>query len=274
MEPWQIAHVQKNLDDLTRFTNCNSSLVAILQKRDILSVIDISRLEAKRKSDGAIAETSLLFEILVTRAGITQAELKLFAKFGQRIGDFGEDTSQLDYVILENMVGIEEICKIKGVNQVNVHLIEHTDGYFKLVQTFGDDSKIRKFVEKPLMCDYFPDCGCERGYENLIFKCIFHFQGYFYENITKEYSTTLNELLPEMRELLNIQDSVDLWEITNLLDKISVVNDSQEEEERELRELKNLATTLFPRRIKNLIINNHVLEKFVTAGLVVKKEDE
>ncbi|CAL8104499.1 unnamed protein product, partial [Orchesella dallaii] len=237
--------------------------------------------------------------------GITQPELKLFAKFGQRIGHFGDDTSQLDYVILENMVGIEEICKIKGVNQVNVHLIEHTDGNFKLVRTFGDDSKIKKFIENPQICDNFPGCGCERGYENLVFKCVFRFQGYFYENITKEYSTSLNELLPEMRELLNIQDSVDLWEITNLLDKISVVNDSQEEsnnscekteiksgfvqltqkleelfahlniEERELRELKNLAAIiLFPTRTKNLIINNNVLEKFVTSGLLVKKEDE
>ncbi|CAL8124372.1 unnamed protein product [Orchesella dallaii] len=305
MEPWQIAHVQNNLAALTRLTTCNSSLVAILQTRDILSVNDISRLEAKRKSDGALAETSLLFEILGTRAGITQAELKLFAKFGQRIGHFGEDVSQLDYIILENMVGIEDICKIKGVNQVNVHLIEHTGGNFKLVQTFGDDSKIKEFIEKPQICDNFPACGCERGYENLVFKCRFRFQGYFYENITKEYSTSLSELLPEMRELLIVQDSVDLWEIIKLLDKISVVNDSQKQgknscekteiksgfeqlkqkieelfahlniEERELRELKTLAgITLFPAYTKNLIINNNVLKKFVTAGLLVKKEDE
>ncbi|ODM91382.1 hypothetical protein Ocin01_15299 [Orchesella cincta] len=73
MESWQTSHIQKNLNYLTKNTTCNSTFLAILQERNILSDNDYSKLEAKGKSDGKIAQSKLLYDFVTTRKGAYDA---------------------------------------------------------------------------------------------------------------------------------------------------------------------------------------------------------
>ncbi|CAL8124848.1 unnamed protein product [Orchesella dallaii] len=135
---------------------------------------------------------------------ITMEEMRGLAKYGHKIGKFGEDIEALDYVVIEESHQFLEICK--GTS-TSVHLIEHHEGRFRLMNTRGSDKNLRKHFESTKLCSDFPHCNCEA--DNLILR--FSFSIYKDELLTCEIN--VSELLPKMLELLKLQDYIDFYQL-------------------------------------------------------------
>ncbi|CAL8128557.1 unnamed protein product [Orchesella dallaii] len=136
---------------------------------------------------------------------INHQMLKQLSKFGQKIGYFGGSIENLDFIVLpesnlsESNNKFHEICK-QTTN--NVHLIEFTEeGKCMLVNSYGFDTNIRKFIENKQICNNFPLCSCEDEESNLFVNVSFQFQERWPTDKFLKCSVKMSELTPYMKQL-------------------------------------------------------------------------
>ncbi|CAL8124415.1 unnamed protein product [Orchesella dallaii] len=245
-------------------------------------------------SGGSSLSNSIFHYILhdkLTFFGITEQELKQIGKFGQSIGHYGGDLENLDYIILEHPDQFQEIC---NQTTLTVHLIEHNEGRFKLVRTFGSDNEIKPFLETKKLCDTFPLCkNCKGDYDQLLVHFTFNNYNSFQNERVVEWRARICELLPRMLELLELQDTRELLQLTKLL-KSSNLEFNQTDElstkveqitvlmevfvenlkcsESEWKKLQCVAVnTVLPNFVKN--VETSGLEKYEKTGVLRYKDN-
>ncbi|CAL8117626.1 unnamed protein product [Orchesella dallaii] len=228
---------------------------------------------------------------------ITQEKLRTLAKYGQKIGVFGMDTNycDYDYIIVQHTYQFEEICKGAGTG-LNIHLVDYKECLFKLVRTMGYAANIRRFFEKTSLCESFPFCSCEVVDATIIQFSIVD------ENedmgLQRVYEISTDDIFPEARQILGLQQSIDLFEFRrcykNIQQQTSQLNhpfvDGQLQHDSQVPELVNIFFTClaFPDNemhlLKKVAVNAifpHVngiieisgLEKYVNMKLLSCKGD-
>ncbi|CAL8124318.1 unnamed protein product [Orchesella dallaii] len=146
---------------------------------------------------------------------INEQDLKAYAKYGQKIGDPSQEIKSLDYVILpeSGMHLLDNICKQANSN---VHLIEHDNGRFKIVRTWGSQENVSKFFETT-SCD-FPFCHCTTS-NKLVITFRVYFESYGKHELVK---FELDKLLPKGRRMFGVEDQIDLFELRALVQHLDV----------------------------------------------------
>ncbi|CAL8124360.1 unnamed protein product [Orchesella dallaii] len=225
-----------------------------------------------------VLEDKLVFQ------GITKDELKKYAPFGQRIGHLREDdVENLDYIILENSQQSQQFEEICQETFSNVHLIQHNQGSFKLVRTWGYEENIQWFFQNHI-CQ-FPTCNCESTH--LVVRLTLQVADR-YTTHRFECSLPIHDLAPLTLRMLELEDAEELSNLTALLvrlqessvqnEDLHLQNKSHSEQIVHLvnsklggvlveQELYQVAmNTLFPTYLKNTQIRG--LEKYVQAGML------
>ncbi|CAL8124208.1 unnamed protein product [Orchesella dallaii] len=143
---------------------------------------------------------------------INEQDLKMYAKYGQEIGNPSKDIQSLDYVILPES-GMHLLDNIWRQANSNVHLIEHDKGRFKIVRTWGSQENVAKFFQST-NCT-FPFCDCPTSDELVI---TFRLENWKYKVIKCE----LDKVLPKGRRVFGVEEQIDLLELRVIFQHFNV----------------------------------------------------